>query len=127
MQTGERIELEKKITLAIRKFAVRSGIEIERLPLMQDYEFDMIVVRLCRKLAALEGQSTLAVPATWWDAVKKHFAPPWFRRRWPIRFVHYQAIEYLPNVPIPANWREKSWVSWDITRDGTKYQEYQVG
>ena len=66
-----------------------------------------IVVHLVREIGAWRGEEIVGAkyPADWWQALKERFAPAWFLRRWPVRYIEnrWRASEFLPNLPLPKD------------------------
>jgi len=48
---------------------------------------------------------SVSYPATWWDAVKKRFAPKWFTDKYPINYttVRLTAKEVYPLIAFPKD------------------------
>lgn len=48
---------------------------------------------------------TISYPKTWWDAVKKRFAPYWFLKKWPVEMVEhtFAAHEIVPTLKIQGH------------------------
>lgn len=49
------------------------------------------------------GELSVAYPADWWEAVKERFAPEWFTRRYPVRYLSrtIKVDAMYPKVQVP--------------------------
>ena len=43
---------------------------------------------------------TIEYPADWWEALKARWLPTWAKRRWPIRYRHFEINAYYPTVKV---------------------------
>lgn len=69
-----------------------------------DRNFNAVILELQMIIAGrVNREVTIKYPEDWWQAVKEHFAPNWFLRRFPIKYVKevIQAKEFYPDVKFP--------------------------
>ena len=72
-----------------------------RMEAINDFRRDQMVYQLSMMVAAWREQRILRVPANWWEHFKQRWFPKWALKRWPVLTIAYDAIDYLPRVPIP--------------------------
>jgi hypothetical protein len=63
-------------------------------------EVDYLTLRLSAEVAG-KRLSSVQWPEDWWQAVKLRFAPRWFLKRWPVKFVVFEARAFLPRLALP--------------------------
>lgn len=72
-----------------------------KMEAIEDFRRDQMVYQLSMMVAAWREQRILRVPANWWEHFKQRWFPAWALKRWPVLTTAYDAIDYLPRVPIP--------------------------
>ena len=84
-----------------RVYFDQSVLRTMELTAFQDIARDSLAYQLSIMVAAWRNERILQVPANWWEHFKQRWFPKWALKRWPVLFVTYDAVTYLPQVPIP--------------------------
>ena len=111
------------VELVLRKYAAMEGVSPEMLEYAVDRDgiSDMIMHRLVRRVATIEGER-LHVPDGPWQMFKERHPRllGWWTRRRLIRYHEYLAVEYIPDLSLPkkAPWivRVASWEDQGLRR-----------
>jgi len=98
--------------IPIQRFHAQARIAetVRRHSKMSEY-LDVVTGDLVQQVSAniamedFQQEEEHVYPATWWDAVKARFAPRWFLRRWPARYVTVSITGrhiYPALLPVPG-------------------------
>ncbi len=94
--------------VTIRKYAAQYMVSPEVLSYETANAFmaDLIIHRLVRQVATIEGNPVLRVPDGTWQMFKSRH-PHLLGRCRPVRYHEYLAVAYLPDLPLPTKpgWR----------------------
>lgn len=107
-------------TIPIEKYCVSQYISMGNLKLkvVELSENDYIIPKMLYKLEAKIAVSTLAgevvsYPKSWWDYLKRDYAPKWFIKRFPVLFNHvkYDFKVSYPNFALDHAYLGRGYVS----------------
>lgn len=76
-----------------------------------DTAMNTAFARLTRDLP-YSVRGSIEVPADWWEAFKDRWFPAWARHRWPVMWKVYEAKHYLPELPVPADYKQGAVSLW---------------
>jgi hypothetical protein len=109
METIKQVQLEKFKYIIEQRLAKQLQDQLAEMPdveIQQHAHFmtDEIAVQVRGIVWGREMQrQSHRYPADWWQAIKERFAPEWFKRRWPVRYIEITltARELYPMLSIP--------------------------
>jgi hypothetical protein len=112
--------MDDKPDFELMKFSVVTHLSkefaIEPVVKVFDYLAESIVAVVRQAIVGdLLDEIEVKYPADWWQAVKEHFAPIWFKKQWPVKNHHvkltaralYPKVKIITDQPVIINLEDK--------------------
>ncbi len=94
----------EKVVLPVEEFALDYRIPLSNIRVTSNMDIyrGEICLQMVRRIATLPGEKII-ICEDWWQQFKKQFAPEWFKKKYPVKGIQYQAKAYFTNLAIPED------------------------